>query len=410
MAKRTHLKIYWLLLCLLSHWGVTRLHAQDSTRVIAKRSTSEGTLNMQVQYNKALTFYEQGNLDEAHKILDAINTTFLEKNLKGDVFLLLTKVNILRKDNTAAMKTFKSFLALRPTYKPLKDDLKELSVMLKQLHVLPRFTLELEGGINQTSVNVQQRFNVFTAIEGELFEKNYLSSIKLGPAGMLLLGWRPFQFLKLGIGVGISSNRYDYDYKLTASDNISVLDQFGRDTIRFEQYDLQRLYLHDHQLTFLQIPISIRIDPLTKKRIRPFVELGATYQLQVSALKNISIIETNTFNYWERNGTGIFNPPPESITQETTTTFDIATINNPNGFNAFAGVGMHLKIAKMRFETGIRQNIGLSYVLNREERFRNNELVNGYFNVEDDIKLNTIQVYGRWIVPLTFKAFQKKIK
>lgn len=390
------------------------LLAQEKDDQKGKENIKEKSSNAQIQYNLAVDAYDDGKIDSAKVILNSIaNMGFVEKNLRGDIYLLHTKVNILRKDNDDALRTYKRFLALRPYYKPLNNDFQELTLMREKLDVKPRFTLEFEVGGSQTRANIQRSFNVFAANEGERFGKIYDRKIQPGISGMVNASWRPNRFLRIGFGLGVSTYRFAYHYRFINSDLFPYFNLFPQnpnkpDTIALDIYTLDRLYEHEQELLFLQIPIYLRFEPFNFKRISPFIELGAAYNQKMSAVKVITVTETNTYTYWEKDGAGIFQPdPPTSITQEELTVFDIGKINNNKMINAFGGVGVQFQFARLRFDFGVRQFIGLSQIVNQEERFHLNELVNGFYNLEDDYKINALQVYGRWVVPISFKAFNK---
>jgi hypothetical protein len=362
-------------------------------------------------YKQALQKYQDGDVQAAYDLLENCFSAKkllakTERDVKANLYWLGTQSSILLKKNNEAKYYLKKMLAIRPYYKPDKDDLQDVGNMMKALIVKPRVSLRLMGGLTGSSANVKESYGIFVNgssgfSEPKTYRKNPQIDIMTGAELQFTFN----RYVSFGLGVSISTEEYRYKYQLNQQTvEYSLIESSANkfDTLQTQTYSLNQQYDHTQSLTYIKFPISLKIHPITIGRFEPYAEIGGYTGLLLSANKTVNTTETDTYNVDYIGG---------SLEQtETRTDFfttNIKSIYVLGTYGWFAGGGVNIKIHRTNLFVGARFQFGLNNVVRQESRFNFDDLTYDFYDVMDDVSINSGQVFVGWSIPLFFKAYEK---
>ncbi len=143
-------------------------------------------------------------------------------------------------------------------------------------------------------------------------------------------------------------------------------------------------------LTYWHIPVSARYYFLkTDAPLRPYVELGAAFDFLSAASGNI--VNTD-------NTTGNTN----------STSLDPSSRRNPENTSILYGVGLNYRAGIGWFTFNARYLLGLSPIVNANNRYNDVDFIFNYQYVDDDFKLNNWQFTVGYTIPVLFKVQKNK--
>ena len=364
-------------------------------------------------YKLALRKYQEGDVQSAYSLLSECteNRKLLakaEKNLKGNIYWLVTQSSILLKKNKEAKSYLKRMLALRPFYKPDKDDLQDVSVLLSEVLVKPRLSLRVMGGFTGTKANVIDSYEVFVDDAGTLnVPKKYNSGFDLDIMAGIEFDLRLNKHLSLGLGVSVTEEQFQYTYELTQGTieyDVRTNTDGSLDTLQIQTYRLKQSFDHEQDLTYIKLPISLRYYPWADKRIEPYVEVGGYYGVMMGAGKTVTLEEVDTY---------IVESATSSVEQTEILsdffTTDIKAMMVLGTYGWFVGGGVNVRLHRTNLFAGFRYQVGLNTIVQQNARYNFEDLTYDFYDIMDDIKLNSAQLFVGWSIPINYKAFDRKI-
>lgn len=366
-------------------------------------------------YKQALQVYREGNVQAAYDLLtDCIEARKLlsetERSTRSSIYWLATQSSILLKKNTEAKSYLKRMLALRPYYQRDKDDLQDMETLLEELVVKPRLSLRLMGGLTGSSVQVDQEYNVFIQGNGAFSApKKYPKSPQLDMMMGAELQFTLNRYVSLSMGATLAQEQFSYKYKLTQGTIEYDLRQNTTtgsfDTIQTQTYSLTQDYTHEQSLTYLKVPISIQIHPGTIGRFEPYAEIGGYYGRLLNANKTVVIKEIDS--YTVESATASLEQT-EVLNDFFTTNIKEMLIVGTYGW--FLGAGVNVKLYRTTLFVGGRFQFGRNNIVNQGKRYNFEDLTYDFYDVMDDLRINSGQVFFGWSIPISFKAFDKKVR
>lgn len=232
-----------------------------------------------------------------------------------------------------------------------------------------RWGFGIKGGMNLTQAQPGDQFSVFSyTIEPEhtLAEKEYhKSSENKGFQVTFITKYALFNNISISLQPTFAS--YTYGYK----SNYAWLD--------FENNNnsLYLFYTHEQTLNYIEAPLLIRYDILDTP-IRPFVHGGAYYGRLLNAVKEVDVAGQDNAS----GATEEFNGA--------TSTLGIDDQYVKSQYGIIAGGGISLALGPANFELGVDYRVGMNNIVNENNRFSDNTLVSGSYDILDDMKLRNL--------------------
>ncbi len=306
--------------------------------------------------------YEAGDFAKSVTQLTPCLKSGFNKDQKVEGYRLLTLSYLALNDPADARKATENMLEQNPLYKTsrLKDP-KNFIELVNSIAVIPKFSLGLAGaaGINNTYVNVIQQYNVSN------FTKKYLS--KIGNQYGLALEYNISGKLEVGIDLNTAFKNYSLNY---STNDFNITD--------------------NEHLTFLEVPLYVTYT-YGKRRIRPFVRLGAYEDFLLNATSDFSAAyQADKTNYTDN---GVNNKDRRNSTD----------------FGLLGSVGLNLKLdPAWQLFVEFRYTYGLTNIVNVTNRQADQDLVSNYFYQDDDLKISNGLFTIGVIRNLNYKVIRQK--
>ena len=238
--------------------------------------------------------------------------------------------------------------------------------------------LGFKAGGNLTQAVPKERYSTFSSssnADPALYNKDYEDFHQLGAnAGLeITVFHKGFSF---SFQPNYRRQRFFYsnDYLWTDSENSD-----NTLILRYEQ---------DHQLDYLEFPVSVKYD-ITRTKIRPSVFLGYYYATLINANKSLTITGTDLAS----GGANSFE-------------YDQIIVGAKDLFikssmGVLGGVGGSYDVGNLRISLDVTYRYGLNNISNVKNRFINNRLA-GAGDALDDIKLRNITFNLAVLFPMRF--------
>ncbi len=291
-----------------------------------------------------------------------------ENNKQVDALRLLTIKALLKNDNQKADHYFSQLLEISPEFRldlSQQTDPAELIYLYKSFRTRPLLSLDYQAGVGITGVNTAQRFAVDNSLSRPSY--GYVPGLVLGGEAML-----PFFNRNLGLVVGLNFNRKQFTY----SDVLETLS-----TTNSTQPDFTLNFTERQD--WLEVPIMLRYD-FDKKSIYnfernalvPMIEGGISY----ARLVNAKFIQPQRFN----------SVTASQLGQD----INVRDLRQHFQANLLVGGGLKYKWNEHYFFVKVRYSLGLTNVVNDENRYspKNQDLIYTYGYVDDNFTVNSLSV------------------
>lgn len=316
-----------------------------------------------------------------------------EKEIRADIYQLVT----LSYDalNRPGMRDIylKKLLDIRPNvgagiYWPSLRRMAE-----EKYIVLPRLLLGVNAGLNITSPHPYNRYSILgpAASAGwDSFRRDY--SYNLAHLwGAQLGGALEYTLTKnLSLNMQISAVSLAFRYK-----NNVKLENKGEGSGESRQMSLD--FTHRHELYYLEIPLLLKYRFINKKsKLKPYLQIGGFLRILQFALKSIDTIpDTGYSPYLEENTKSFY--------------LNKLITGTNSGFCAGAGISYDTVFMgfPLRLEFGLNYKHGFNNIVDEDQRYKCEELISGYYDVFDDIKLRSWDLNVKILLPVSFKAFKR---
>jgi hypothetical protein len=365
-------------------------------------------------YKQALQKYQNGDVQAAYDLLqNCLSSRELlsktERDTKGNVYWLSTQSSILLQKNAEAKLYLKKMLSLRPYYEPDKDDLQDVGNMMNELVVRPRVSLRVMTGLTGSFENLQESYEIFVNSSGSFSApKTYRTNPQIDVVAGAELQFTANRYFSLGLGVSISKERYRYSYGLTQGIVEFDVDEIGKnvfDTVQTQTYSLTQEYDHLQELTYIKFPISLKIHPITIGRFEPYLEIGGYSGLLLGANKTVNTTETDFYKVESQTAT----------LEQVETRSDVFTTNIKSKlvlgtYGWFTGAGVNIRIHRTNLFVGARFQFGLNNIVNQSTRYNSDDLTYDFYDIMDDVRINSGQLLVGWSIPIAFKAYERDFR
>lgn len=332
--------------------------------------------DLEESYDNAKYYYTLGKIDSATYLLENIlqSPAFskLYQGVKADVYKLLSMSYITLDRLNDAEKPLRKMLALRPFYRAADDDLMRFKTALDTLKATPAFSIGVRSGVNMSFARrVGDPISIISSFtDANLGDESY----KYG------LGFYLGFFAKYRISKNISiifiPSFTNYTFNYTENYNLIRGARSG-DTIRSKFG-----YSYSQAIRYLEIPVSLSYEIRLSDKVRPFASIGWFEGFLLSADK-------------ESKATYITG------SQRFANTENFIRTNSGLMF----GIGINYELDNFALHIDARYRYGVINLTNVSNRFVNHEAALGFYDIPNDIKVNTVELGFTLIYHLRFKVF-----
>jgi len=264
-------------------------------------------------------------------------------------------------------------------------------------YVAPRLQFGFSSGANFASASPQERFSIFSSTTTNLtdsrspydglrnvFQKPQIIGFRFG--GQLIYAFT--KNISLTAVFASSSLRFGYTDNLFWQDSpVPNVNLF----IRTERNSF-------HSINYIDIPLLLKYQFLPKQKFKPYLLAGGFYSSKIIANKQIAIQE---FPAVEVDGVR-----QDFFGNSSNVRVDITDLLNPNDYGLMAGIGATYAYQYFRFSFSATYRYGFNNIINPSKRYDNQELVFGYHDVFDNIRLNQLN-FQFGLSYVTYRAFRK---
>jgi hypothetical protein len=238
----------------------------------------------------------------------------------------------------------------------------------------------IRAGVNLNSASVSKSYSVFSypvdVPEGDN-EKKYDAF----SAPALEFGFSvSYEFMR-GLSVNLlpvyASNRLSY------TNTFSWSEETEPDNLVQVSYDIAT------RLQYVQFPLTVKYE-LTQSKFKPYVQVGGYYGLLTDAIKKVK-----TANLDRASGAD----EEKNVTELSVGIDDRIRKNN---YGVQGGVGFTWNLGNARFGLEANYQYGLQNLDKSANKYYDNQLLTGVYDVPDDYSLNTIEILLQAIIPLKF--------
>ena len=311
--------------------------------------------------SRAQANFENGQFQQAINEVKPCIADNMDKTEQWQIYKLMALSYLYLNDEGQARESAIKMLELNPTYKPnrLKEP-KEFISLVESITVIPKFSLGVSfaGGINRTAAMPNGYYNVSS------FSKNYTSG-----NGYQVGGFADYHFNKniaAETGLFWSVKKYKFNYE-TSGFNISG----------------------DENLNYMEIPLCAKYT-FGIKKIIPYISAGGFIGFLTGATNNIS----RTY----------------ITTNETTNQINLPSADrrNKTNYGLLGGAGIMAKLGPGSLILDYRYLYGMVNISSAEKRYANQELMYGYYYLDDDIMLRNSVFSVGYAYYLSYKVLQKR--
>jgi len=246
-------------------------------------------------------------------------------------------------------------------------------------YVAPRLSLGFKAGLTFSMAQPYKRYFIFEpepSIGLDSYYKDYFFNFTRS------------QGTQLG---GI------FEYGLTK--NLSINVQANYTELRFlykntftweEKRDGESItadFIHHQYKGLFEIPILLKYR-FVELKLKPYLQAGVFCSVLISAYKTIDVDLTKT-------------------EVETVVDIKIKDLFTTFSCGLWFGAGIGFDVGRFRLEFEANYKHGLNNIVDANHRYNNQEIMYGYYDVFDDMKLRSWDLSLNVLLPISFKAFRR---
>jgi hypothetical protein len=299
----------------------------------------------------------------------------VKKETLIDIYRLVTRSYFARDKKERGENCLKKLRTLRP------DEDKEkywlpIRNMFEKYQVEPLWLMGGKIGINFTTAHPGTRYSILEAAfstASNPYDKDYIFDFTNLPGSQW--GFLVEYALKKNLLVSVQPSSIDLKFRYKKKGEGSG------DSITSN-------YTHCQKLDYVEIPVLLKYK-FTNSKSKPYLQIGGFFSYLTLANKKVQV--------------GSKRPETKAIVDLT------KLIKRSNwGFLLGTGISLEKSIGEFRFLLEIELNYKhvLNNIINKVNRYKIKELVFGYYDVFDDIKVRNWELSLKILVPIFFKAFK----
>ena len=299
---------------------------------------------------EAENYYEMGVLDSIpSKLRTCINNNGFDEEELSRAYKLLILTYLFEDYQEMADLTMLKFLKKYPEYETKPTDPVEFTYLLNSYKTISTFSVGIIGGVNYSFVRIIEPYSTTNT---EDYSGEYSVS-------------------SLNFQAGLHFRRYLTDDIELNFDALLYLKKFEYSSYQLDLYTIN----YEESQSLLSFPLTGTYD-FKLGKINPFVRAGFSLNYLFSASSNITRVYDNYVGLPDITGPNIDR------------TEDREKIN----FSGIVGAGIKYNIKNGYLLFDARYNIGLTNIVNTDNRLQNDELVWKYHYEDDLFALNNVSI------------------
>ncbi len=395
----TKVGLFCLLFFLAPCFHTLYAQEEDSKQTIRNNKYKQVASDLEKLYangelEEVITLFKQTCLESADDLAKETKEFRKTKNeFKADIYSIVCRAYVSLDRPQLADRFLSKLFAIRAD-----EDFQEYWQSIRETrsydyYVAPRLQFGFSAGGSLALPSPQERFSIFGGIADSRSYDKSLQSVFQKPqlVGFRFGGQLTYAFTKniaLTAVFSSSSLRFSYTDELFWQDSPAAgVNLF----IRTERNSF-------HIANYLDMPLLLKYQFLPKQSFKPYLLLGGYYGRKVIASKEVSIRE---FPVVEIGGV-----KRDLFGNSSNVSVDITDLLNPTDYGLMAGIGTTYAYQYFRFSFSATYRYGFSNIVNPAKRYNNQELVFGYHDVFDNVRLNQLN-FQFGVSYVTYKAFRK---
>jgi hypothetical protein len=252
-------------------------------------------------------------------------------------------------------------------------------------YVAPRWLVGFKLGPTFTIPQPTNRFTVLKPTGeniGESYQKDYVFNFKhsCGTQLGVIIEYALTKNLSLSLHPALSTLKFQYKNNLKweyNSDKVSTLS-----------------FAHKNQFSYIEIPLILKYQLLNiKSKLKTYIQVGGFYRSLTSAKKLIDI------------SFGDIQFP--TVIQNTVINIEEQSRRSNIGFLVGVAAGVGHDASGVRFLIELNYKHQFNNIILEDQRYENAELIYGFYDVFDDIKIGNLELSVKLLLPLSFKVFKR---
>jgi hypothetical protein len=303
--------------------------------------------------NDASRAYYNGSFQAVIDLLSNCDYSAIEQNSRTEILELLIKAHLLRDNERSADSLMNSLLLVNPLYQPMVTDILIYRELYDSYTMINRFNFGFTAGFNIPNFKIIKYQSISSVTREPL---NYTSQ----PGLHLGLNGEIIAIQNLYFNLGITYENFGYTY--------------SEIILEYQQLDV------GEQMNILRLPISLRYE-LPIGKFKPFVRVGIANHFLINSNLDLDLraIPTDVL-------------VPYAGIPYKTNGYDVSFQRKSFTLNYLLGFGLRRTIGTYQVELAVNYELGGQNLINTEERYNDENLLNTYFYVPDDIRLSNVRI------------------
>lgn len=301
-----------------------------------------------------------------------VTLSYMALDMPGMADVYLKKLLVFRHDEG----TDRYWLPIRETAK-------------NKYNVAPRLLLGIKSGINLTIAQPGARYSILEHVSQAgmtPYEKDYSFDFtqNCGSQFGLCAEYALSKHLWLSTSLACDILLFQYKNKIEWSAGA---------------FPITNDYSHRQRLIEIEIPLFLKYQAANKD-LKPFFQLGGFIHILANAFK--AIVRRTTEKISDQPGGDISY---EYVYKDLQIRDQIFHFNA--GLSIGAGIGYDIGDSGLRLEVEANYRYMFNNIIDGKRRWTNQNLLLGYYDVFDDIKISNFDLSFKVLVPISYRAFEK---
>ena len=295
--------------------------------------------------------YEDGLLEKIPNMLKPCIKSGFSKEDKLQALRLIILTNLFEDDALQADEHMEKLLKIEPEYivNEAVDPIEFIN-LLNSFQTNPIYTFGITGGLNFSQIRVYETFGTSDIVNSP----GLYSSGGVGYQVNVTIGRHIISGLSINLDIFFSGKKFEYT-----------------NTADAQYYSLS---VKENQ-TWMGFPLTLTYDFLQSKKISPYKQIGAAYSLLLSAKS--AVIRTYDDN---------------SSADVTGADVNVKPLRNSGNFWLSGGLGVKYRVKKGMFLVNFTYLRGMQNMVDKAERYSNEELVYKYYHIDDDFTMDNYMI------------------
>ncbi len=335
---------------------------------------SQSQDNCQTMIRDAELVFESGNYDDCINILEnALKDCNYSSQEKEEALIVLIRAYLEEDNIDEVNKGIVKLLKNNPNFK-LREGLvqQDFVAYFNKFRVRPLLSIGVRFGIGIPQYKVTKKYSILDGVD-------YNAPYNWRVEGQFEISVE-FSFIN---NLSLSSEAGYISYKYKRS--ITGVDSWNLD--------------YTEKISYFEFPLYLKkYFEIKKLNYKPFLLTGLYFTRLQSAFADVELTY-HSYDYLTNE------TDRNDISSTKIDRVDERTLNN---YGVLFGLGLSHKIKNFIFSTDVRYSIGINNIMSVKNKYHNSELIYNYYYVDNDVKINKLDL--SFSVHYVFNYVVKKLK